>query len=537
VAELQALAPPSFGEMLVTVSGYWAPNDGGGGLFQWKPGDTTATDYGTIFPSKHAGAPAGRWRRVRVDVNTRSLLWFGAHCDGAAPDDIPLERALAASLGGGTILVPNGRACMLTAQHDLGNVNGTGQPALGITIRGDAFFGPVSTFGASLQTGDAVLVFDPPGVADCSFRAGGAMLTASATDTRSAGDLTFEDLTLRAGPSLGSCLLNVSGSTTSDATGVTVRRVQFLGNRPPSGLATATSGVYMANARSVTVDGCLFEGFTYDIDTSSDPQLHANNLVVTNSRFYSQGYCTSDQTAWAYVDPNPMINLQIGTLNGLEVSGNAFEQGPNGIHTVDVQGGNVEGNWFRGECGGSPAAGVWMNLEACDGCAVNGNYVNLGYTGVHGARYSGVILGNHFDSTFGTGVHVHAGAATVQGNSFEAPSNVGGIDIQLDSGNHVVGPNNHDQPTVQYYLDLGAASTGSLVTTSLLSSKTNDASAGGWTKIVDGQASLPKIVTLGPPVAAPATPPSGMYYVYVDSADGKLKAKGSNGTITVLASP
>jgi hypothetical protein len=38
------------------------------------------------------------------------------------------------------------------------------------------------------------------------------------------------------------------------------------------------------------------------------------------------------------------------------------------------------------------------------------------------------------------------------------------------------------------------------------------------------------------PSTAPATPRTG-FVVYVDSSDNKLKAKGANGTVTILALP
>jgi hypothetical protein len=38
------------------------------------------------------------------------------------------------------------------------------------------------------------------------------------------------------------------------------------------------------------------------------------------------------------------------------------------------------------------------------------------------------------------------------------------------------------------------------------------------------------------PVAAPSSPSTG-FYLYVDQADGKLKAKSSGGTVTTIANP
>ena len=36
---------------------------------------------------------------------------------------------------------------------------------------------------------------------------------------------------------------------------------------------------------------------------------------------------------------------------------------------------------------------------------------------------------------------------------------------------------------------------------------------------------------------APGTPPAGQFYIYMDSADNTLKAKGPAGTVTPLAVP
>jgi hypothetical protein len=533
VADMESLPPPSSGETLVTVAGYNSPNDGGGGVFQWTPGDTTAPDLGTIFPSTSVGAPVGRWRRAKFDVNTFNIQWFGAVCTGFTADDAAFERALAAANAvGGTILLPAGRTCLMTSQHNLGNINGTGRAAQGITIRG-ANFDP--NFG---RAGSARLYLNPPvssAIPDCSYENGGAMTMGTAADP-TAVDVTFEDLALWAGPNLASCILNLTGANTGDTFQITTRRTQFLGNGTPGALATSSSGVYLANAGYITIDGCQFEGFTYDIDASG-ALLYANDIVVMNSTFYSQSTFASDGT-WQYVDPNPMINLPLRQgVDGLQLTGNTFEKGPNAIYVYFLQGGVIAGNWFRGESNDNPGAGTWLNLNACIGCAVTGNYLNQGYSGVYGQGYGQAILGNHFDGGFGVGVQVHAGAATVQGNTFRAAPNVGAIDVQVDSGGNSIGPNDHEQPAVQYYLDLAALSTGYLVGSSSLTSKTNDASAGGWTKVVDGQASLPKTMTLGPSVSAPAAPGSGAFYLFGDSADGKLKVRGSDGTVAILANP
>jgi hypothetical protein len=37
--------------------------------------------------------------------------------------------------------------------------------------------------------------------------------------------------------------------------------------------------------------------------------------------------------------------------------------------------------------------------------------------------------------------------------------------------------------------------------------------------------------------SAPAAPPAGFFYLYMDPADNKLKCKGSSGTVTILGNP
>lgn len=54
----------------------------------------------------------------------------------------------------------------------------------------------------------------------------------------------------------------------------------------------------------------------------------------------------------------------------------------------------------------------------------------------------------------------------------------------------------------------------------------------GWLELT-----TPNFVKLASGAAPGSNPPSGSYYLYVDPADSKLKARGSGGTISILASP
>lgn len=60
----------------VLVGGYRSPNDGGGGLMLWYPGNAAATNLGTIFKPNTGN---GRW--IRQFSGPVNVLWFGARRD------------------------------------------------------------------------------------------------------------------------------------------------------------------------------------------------------------------------------------------------------------------------------------------------------------------------------------------------------------------------------------------------------------------------------------------------------------------------
>ena len=80
VAALRLLLPSATPES-VTLEGYLAPGDGGGGTFYYDPTDhATADNGGTVF----VGVNGVRWKRLYTgDVSVR---WFGAVGDGVTDD-------------------------------------------------------------------------------------------------------------------------------------------------------------------------------------------------------------------------------------------------------------------------------------------------------------------------------------------------------------------------------------------------------------------------------------------------------------------
>jgi hypothetical protein len=113
VAELVAQTG-AFDRDIAFVLGYWAPGDGGEGLFYWEAAKPIPApplpdaDGGTILGT----SAAGRWKRMLPpNQRFRSVKWFGAKGDGVA-DDADAIQACWNSLGsftfGAEVFLPAG---------------------------------------------------------------------------------------------------------------------------------------------------------------------------------------------------------------------------------------------------------------------------------------------------------------------------------------------------------------------------------------------------------------------------------------------
>jgi hypothetical protein len=63
----------------VIVAGYYAPGDGGGGIFYWDGKSTEKDNYGTIIQPNNGAV--GRWKRDYSGYDHINVLWFGASGD------------------------------------------------------------------------------------------------------------------------------------------------------------------------------------------------------------------------------------------------------------------------------------------------------------------------------------------------------------------------------------------------------------------------------------------------------------------------
>ena len=112
IAALKALTvAPALSQ--VEVLGYYAAGDGGGGLFLYDAGSSSADDGGTVIAPT---VGTGRWlRRYDGPINPK---WFGVTMDGLTDDTTRMQACLdfVRTSGGGVIQFPSGGGTMILTQ-------------------------------------------------------------------------------------------------------------------------------------------------------------------------------------------------------------------------------------------------------------------------------------------------------------------------------------------------------------------------------------------------------------------------------------
>lgn len=130
------------------VKGFWAANDGGGGLFNWvvdatPPGD----DGGTIIVP--TGTPTGYWQRQYSGV-TLNARWFGAH--SAAVDNTPYFSALISAVGSnnGVAFIPAEPGGASTVYDIVGTI--TFPINVNVIFEPEAQLAPASTYTLTINS-------------------------------------------------------------------------------------------------------------------------------------------------------------------------------------------------------------------------------------------------------------------------------------------------------------------------------------------------------------------------------------------------
>ncbi len=121
---LQPKQATAGGPVMCDLAGYHQPGDGGGGLFDWQPGATTAADGFLVFrPAATAPGAPGRWvRRLPYD-GAVTFEMAGAVGDGTTDDWPAADRVMRhlGAVGGGLIKLLPTRRYLLSQGLDLGS--------------------------------------------------------------------------------------------------------------------------------------------------------------------------------------------------------------------------------------------------------------------------------------------------------------------------------------------------------------------------------------------------------------------------------
>jgi len=138
-----------------TMLGFYAPGDGGGGVFYWDSSSVATPDIGTIVqPTATVGA--GRW--IRMFSGPVNIKWFGAKGDGATDDFTALDGGVQYAvtndvtlyLPEGTYYIPNTDSIRFS-----GNLSMTGDgPDLSIIFYDDSVSATRNDFILSNDSGN-----------------------------------------------------------------------------------------------------------------------------------------------------------------------------------------------------------------------------------------------------------------------------------------------------------------------------------------------------------------------------------------------
>src|ERR1700732_2677483 len=92
----------------VFVSGYYAPNDGGGGFFYWDALSADADNKGTTIQA--TGVASGRWIGI-LPTGGIPVKYFGAKGDGSTPDTDAIQATIDYALRNkiANVFMPDGR--------------------------------------------------------------------------------------------------------------------------------------------------------------------------------------------------------------------------------------------------------------------------------------------------------------------------------------------------------------------------------------------------------------------------------------------
>lgn len=504
----------------VSLDGYYAEGDGGGGLFFWNATSVLADNGGTVIQA--TGVVTGRWIRLLSNGITTPLQ-FGCKGDGATDDTTAFQNCL--NSGVPTIVVPVTAASYLISQVTIPatvrSITGSGtitqktanvtpfysQVANNILIRGLTFVG-VGGAGVGGNNDNAIYFVGTSllvgiWIEDCTFTAflHQSVWIQNAEDVWVTGCLTYNSwqFTRFSGVLNGYIIRNVTRDTLAASTNF----------QAVIAIDSTFSGY--AVCQNITIRDNIVSGYA----NSQAILVHAGiNVVITGNRLLgvNQGI-----GAGAFNNTDTMNGIIIADNY---ISANAVAGGTTGNQSINAAGFDATHLLFSLQISGNILIGAnktaqlategAIQLSFCDDVLIAGNLLGAWYNaGVYVNAICTRLKINDNQFLDGqnvaakcVGVWVASGAGASTGlmdrNYFDNITNVFECD-SATAGGFVFGPNN-------YYTNIsGATLTGGGTYTAPAVSSPAVVSGTGYQNTTPGWQELYVPVTYNPTGVAAAT--------------------------------
>lgn len=384
IASLQAISVTSLSSgTTVFVAGYYAPSDGGGGLFYYNSTSPSTPNGGTVI-APNSGA--GKWIRVVLDDEI-DVRMFGAKGDDATDDTAAIQSCFT-NVPGLKVNFGSGNIYLITST---------------LTISSGTSISGYSTIKAKSSSSIA-----------------GAMLYASGATGLLITQVQFNANGDAAGATHG---IELTGGTGNSIIGVYVHDTIQAGLR----ISSESNGVIQNNR----IINCGRNGFTdnhgimlFSTSATSLKDMDVSGNFVDTA--YRKGITTYSATPGTVlnvtIENNRVINCGLGGIyvanapattdqKGIVVTGNVLDTNYVNIEFANVTGGSVTGNVSRN------AAHLGLTFDGTSATAISGNTDQL--SAIHGILVTNstnpclnlTITGNVIDrpnrSGAGTGVGIY----------------------------------------------------------------------------------------------------------------------------------
>ena len=361
----------------VTIEGYGAAGDGGGGQFVYVATDTTSSDNGGTIV---VDAASRRWYRVAVS-SIWSPLWFGVTMNGTTDDTSAWQSAINAAQTANAILaIPPGTtkisaALVITGSLSLigaGKTSSTfslataNQTGLSITGSAPVTFASFAIQPAAAITGCTGIAFTPSTLANTESTIRDLQLLNLATgiNTQAAANWTIDSVDILNFTNVGIIVRNTINPDQGDSALINCYIQGATTSAPACVEQLSSGGLKIANNKFITAQ----YGYFLYLDTG----VNSSDLLLANNSMENFSVCA--------------IGLSQATSTGsfgmVTIAGNQFNLTAEAISVTKITNGWLDNLAITGNSFSINTNGTAIILDGVTGFTVTGNHIhNLG-TGV-----------------------------------------------------------------------------------------------------------------------------------------------------------